>query len=145
MKIDENIRFMHLVEDLKSNGKLADYVQLANMLSTNKASISDIKSGRKKISIELLRRMKISYPEVNINWIIMGDGDMYCSNEIQEEQTTQNPTTPTDYLIDMIKEKDRIIREQAEEIGRLKELAKDTISSPHQISSLLETDVGIVH
>ena len=145
MKIDENIRFMHLVEDLKSNGKLADYVQLANMLSTNKASISDIKSGRKKISIELLRRMKISYPEVNINWIIMGDGDMYCSNEIQEKQTTQNPTTPTDYLIDMIKEKDRIIREQAEEIGRLKELAKDTISSSHQISSLLETDVGIVH
>lgn len=145
MKIDENIRFMHLVEDLKSNGKLVDYVQLANMLSTNKASISDIKSGRKKISIELLRRMKISYPEVNINWIIMGDGDMYCSNEIQEKQTTQNPTTPTDYLIDMIKEKDRIIREQAEEIGRLKELAKDTISSSHQISSLLETDVGIVH
>ena len=47
---DENLRFIELVEELKINGKIADYVQLASSLGTNKAGISDIKSGRKKIS-----------------------------------------------------------------------------------------------
>ena len=90
---DENLRFIELVEELKINGKIADYVQLASSLGTNKAGISDIKSGRKKISIELMRRMKLSYPEVNIEWVIMGVGDKFCTQSSQidiQKSPTQN-------------------------------------------------------
>ena len=48
---DENLRFIQFVEDLKATGKVADYVQLASILGTNKAGISDIKSGRKKFQL----------------------------------------------------------------------------------------------
>lgn len=72
---------MSIIDTLKNMGVINDYVQIASILETNKASISDIKSGRKKLSIEMLRRMKSSYPNVNIEYIIMGDGEMLRSDK----------------------------------------------------------------
>lgn len=123
---DENLRFIQLVEDLKATGKVADYVQLASILSTNKAGISDIKSGRKKISVELLRRMKLSYPSINLNWIIMGVGDMYCLDSGHD--TEPIAVTRDTLLVDFFKQfnpvleqKEEKLLQQAEEIGRLRE------------------------
>ena len=86
----ENIRFMEVVESLKGIGVINDYVQLAAILETNKAGISDIKSGRKKLSIEILRRLKLSYPSINIEWVIMGEGEMFHS-----QQQTAQPSVPS--------------------------------------------------
>lgn len=110
--MDENIRFIQVLDKLKKNGLLDDYVQAASILNTNKASISDIKSGRKKLSIEILRRMKLSYPMVSIEYIIMGVGDMF----IDEKSSTPEPADVNagNYLIEKI-------TQQAEEIGALKE------------------------
>lgn len=105
---------MEAIEYLKKIGVVNDYVQLATALETNKAGISDIKSGRKKLSIDILRRMKLSYPSLNIEWVIMGEGDMFLSQQA-------SPSTGfEDKLLNIIQEKDAIIREQAEEIGQLK-------------------------
>ena len=113
--MDENIRFIEVLDALKNTGRINDYVQAASTLGTNKAGISDIKSGRKKLSIELLRRMKISYPEINLEWVIMGEGNMFSS------QQPANTTGFENKLLDMLQNKDNIIREQAEEIGQLRE------------------------
>ena len=56
--MNENLRFIALIDDLKEQGLINDYVQIAKELGTNKAAISDIKAGRKKLSIDLLRRLK---------------------------------------------------------------------------------------
>ena len=73
--MEENIRFIQILDELKQKGEVADYVSVSTVLGTNKAGISDIKSGRKKLSIEMLRRLKSSYPNVNLEWIIMGVGE----------------------------------------------------------------------
>lgn len=123
MKFDENIRFMQLVEDLKIRGKVADYVQLANMLGTNKSGINDIKNCRKKISVELLQRMKSSYPDISFDWIIMGVGDMYTDNgQVESVLRQEDPTSTYKFLEEMIREKDKIIMGLSEKIGRLKEM-----------------------
>ena len=103
----ENLRFVQILDDLRKGGVIADYVEAASILETNKAGISDIKSGRKKLSVEMLRRLKLSYPSVNIDYIIMGEGEPFISDKpvVQQGETTM-------FL-------DRIA-EQAEEIGRLK-------------------------
>ena len=126
MLTDENLRFIQLVEDLKATGKVSDYVQLAAALGTNKAGISDIKSGRKKISVELLRRMKLSYPNNNLNWIIMGVGEMYCLDS--GPNTEPIAVTRDTLLVDFFKQfnpvleqKEEKLLQQAEEIGRLRE------------------------
>lgn len=103
----ENLRFVRILDDLRKGGIIADYVEAASILETNKAGISDIKSGRKKLSVEMIRRLKLSYQSVNIDYIIMGEGEPFISDKpvVQQGETSM-------FL-------DRIA-EQAEEIGRLK-------------------------
>lgn len=103
----ENLRFVQILDDLRKSGAIADYVEAASILETNKAGISDIKSGRKKLSVEMLRRLKLSYPSVNIDWIIMGEGEPFISDQPVSHQGD------TSMFLDRI-------AEQAEEIGRLK-------------------------
>lgn len=103
----ENLRFVQVLDDLKKGGAIADYVEAASILGTNKAGISDIKSERKKLSVEMLRRLKLSYPSVNIDWIILGEGEPFISDKPVAQQGD------TFMFLDRI-------AEQAEEIGRLK-------------------------
>lgn len=116
--MDENIRFINVIDELKAKGVIADYVQVAANLQTNKAGISDIKAGRKKLSIDLLRRMKLSYPNVNIEWVIMGEGEMFHTDTLASNKP-QMPELSS--LLALIREKEEIIREQDREIGRLEE------------------------
>lgn len=107
----ENLRFIGLIDELKRRGIVSDYVQVAAQLGTNKAAISDIKSGRKKLSVEIIRSLKISYPTISVEWIIMGEGEPFI-----ETTTEKNITQLGDTTIFLDK-----ISEQAEEIGQLKE------------------------
>ena len=106
--MEENIRFIQILDELKAQGQITDYVQAASILGTNKAGISNIKSGRKKLSIELLRSLKYSYPNISIDWIIMGTGDAFITMKEKQETTDAHLFVQT-------------ITQQAEEIGRLKE------------------------
>lgn len=91
--MDENFRFIQVLDGLKEKGIITDYVQAANTLGTNKAGISDIKSGRKKLSIELLRRLKLSYPNINIEWIIMGEGDIFVTPKTNNSNNSVSETS----------------------------------------------------
>lgn len=107
--MDENFRFIAIIDSLRAQGVINDYVQVARELQTNKAAISDIKSGRKKLSIEMLRRLKLSYPTCNVEWVITGEGEPF----INAESNRINSSPDTIVFINKISE-------QAQEIGRLK-------------------------
>jgi hypothetical protein len=92
----ENLRFVQILDILKEKGVISDYVQVASVLKTNKAAISDIKGQRKKLSIELLRRLKLSYPEVNLEWVIMGSGSPFG------DSNNDNPSLSSIELIEKI-------------------------------------------
>lgn len=115
--MDENLRFIALLDELKAQGLISGYVAVAEQLGTNKAAISDIKGCRKKLSLDLLRSLKSSYPQVNLNWVILGEGSMF----VGAEQAARPSEAVNKSLVEMIANKDVTIREQAEEIGRLKE------------------------
>ncbi len=108
--MDENLRFITLIDGLREQGLINDYVQAARELGTNKAAISDIKAGRKKLSIELLRNLKNSYPSCSVEWVVTGEGTPFI-----EPQSPKN--TPDLQNTELFINK---ITEQAEEIGRLK-------------------------
>lgn len=124
--MDENLRFMTIVDALKSQGIINDYVQLASSLETNKAAISDIKSGRKKLSIEMLRRLKSSYPSCNIEWVITGKGEPFIA---EREEPSHNTKEEIKIFIDKISE-------QAQEIGRLKERIRQLEHSQRESISI---------
>ena len=126
----ENLRFVQILDMLKEKGVISDYVQVASVLETNKAAISDIKGQRKKLSIDLLRRLKLSYPEVNLEWVIMGSGSPFG------DSSNDNPSLSS---IELIEKNSK----QAEEIGCLKERIRQmTIEKEKHVSDVCTSNIA---
>lgn len=94
------------------------------------------------IGTDKLEKILSIYPEISPNWLLMGIGEMIITKRTPENPNVQEPTNnehkdnknqtlgqdipPSilDRLLNTIAEKDVIIREQAEELGRLREQIK---------------------
>ena len=91
------------------------------------------------ITEDVITKFFATYPQVNIEWLMTGEGDMLKTKRTSEIPQAQEPTNSEhkdnknqplaqdipplilDRLLNTIAEKDAIIREQAEELGRLRE------------------------
>ena len=49
----------------------------AETLKIERSTLSHIKSERSKPSLELVRKVLLSYPKVSSDWLIMGEGSMF--------------------------------------------------------------------
>tara|TARA_B100000131_G_scaffold318644_1_gene362925 strand:+ start:1313 stop:1609 length:297 start_codon:yes stop_codon:yes gene_type:complete len=65
----ERLKKWMKIEGLKSS-------QLADLIGSNRATISHILSGRNKPSIDFLDKLLNNYPDLNANWLITGVGNM---------------------------------------------------------------------
>ncbi|WP_418549348.1 transcriptional regulator [Parabacteroides goldsteinii] len=125
--MSETIRFFKIVDALKKQKELTDYVELATILNTNKAGVSDIKQGRKKLSIGNIRSLKLSYPNINVDYIIMGEGEMFIApsaNIAPVEVQSQNESPVIDKFFSTLEKKDQRIEELLKENVRLEERLK---------------------
>ncbi|WP_302536094.1 transcriptional regulator [Phocaeicola coprophilus] len=93
-----------------------------------------VNSISKSIGIDKVSLILEKYPNINIEWLLTGKGDMLKTKHTLEscmpdnesisnkEAAKQNFSTSfIDKLFAIINDKENTIREQAEEIGRLKE------------------------
>lgn len=128
--MDENFRFMAILDEFKRQGLIKDYVAAAEVLGVNKAAISDIKAGRKKLSIALLRSMKLSYPQIDVSWVVTGIGDMFISDK---------PPVFSTEGIGLLVER---VAAQGEEIGRLKTELAETKKHAERLAGLVNTDAS---
>lgn len=69
------------------------------------------------IGTDKLENILNIYPDISPAWLLKGEGNMILTGEVS--QPTQEPAST--YLLNMVNEKDLTIREQAEEIGELRE------------------------
>lgn len=88
------------------------------------------------ITEDVITKFFATYPEINIEWLMTGRGDMQKTNHTSKLPTSDNEGLPrikdneketakqensTDILLSIIQDKDNTIREQAIEIGQLRE------------------------
>jgi transcriptional regulator with XRE-family HTH domain len=64
--------------------------QFADMINVQRSSISHLISGRNKPSLEFIQKMLNTFPDINTDWLIFGNGTM-----IQGEKTNQNKIVPS--------------------------------------------------
>lgn len=105
----ENERFNLLVENLAKGNKAA----FAKALGVRASTISDIVGGRmNKPSFDILVKLVNAYPEVNLLWLLTGDGVMTIGDS--DEPNTENLKR----LAGTVNEKANMVREaQAEYIS----------------------------
>lgn len=53
----------------------------AEKLGIQKSSVSHLLSGRNKPSFQFLSKLVKAFPEINLNWFITGDGDIFNKPE----------------------------------------------------------------
>ena len=64
--------------------------EFANMLGISPATISHLLSGRNNPSYEIISTINEKFPQISLEWLINGKGEMYNSAEIR----VQNPLSP---------------------------------------------------
>ena len=62
----------------------------ADLIGVNRATVSHILSGRNKPSVNFIDKMVRSFPDLNANWLVVGDGFMKKSDNIQEVQKSKD-------------------------------------------------------
>jgi transcriptional regulator with XRE-family HTH domain len=55
--------------------------QFADEIGVQKSSISHIISGRNNASLDFIQKVLLTYPEVNIEWLMFGKGPLFKTNE----------------------------------------------------------------
>ncbi len=84
---------MSIVDRLK---RYMDFIglastQFADVANIPRPTISQILNGRnRKISNEVIEKLHIGFPKLNIMWLLFGDGDM----ELRSENRTTDPQAP---------------------------------------------------
>ncbi len=86
--------------------------RFAEVMGIQRSGISHLLAGRNKPSFEFIQRMMTAYPDINIEWLILGKGRPYKSDrpgaekmpendvltESPEEETPQEPNLFSDRL-----------------------------------------------
>jgi len=58
---------------------------LGELLKLGKAGIAHIEAGRQNLSIEQLKQLMLLYPELNLYWLVAGQGEMYNNTQAGQE------------------------------------------------------------
>ena len=56
--------------------------QFADQIGVQKSSISHIISGRTNASLDFIQKVLLTYPEVNMDWLMFGKGPLFRSDDI---------------------------------------------------------------
>lgn len=80
-----------IFELMKMVGK--NPTDFATTIEISPAVLSSIKSGRTKPTLFLVEKIKSVYPNVNVNWLITGEGEMFMDRE-QGELAVNNEAKP---------------------------------------------------
>ena len=78
-RIDQSIRLKQLIKALNLNQP-----SFAKSLGMTQPNISRMISGRSSISVEILNRITDRYKQVNLHWLLTGDGEMFLGGAPQE-------------------------------------------------------------
>ena len=143
--MDIRDRFFKAYEYLKENGKIDSLQSLGDIIGTNKAGVSDLKHGRKKISIEHVVSMINSYTEINCLWILTGKGEMINEVDFQTKQPNiKNATAAEEKSIDNLDIHLELILMQKNEITRLKKELADTRTKVKESASRSDLESAAV-
>ena len=78
-----------LLRLMKSEGLTSS--RLAEILGTGASNISHIISGRSKPGYDLLRKILLSFPQINPDWFLLDDETMYRSDETPIREQPVSP------------------------------------------------------
>ena len=116
-----NARFLAVISYLLDNGMAKSKGELAEILGIKPSKFSEILNERMMAGTDLLAIICSSYPQISSYWLLTGEGSMLRPSAVGEPEPREAmPLATTPSIQPQFESLIATIREQAEEIGRLK-------------------------
>ena len=71
-----NQRFKEIADELKNQRKVYTYADLARILDVPRGDLSQMMSGKRKVSKRCVSNLLANFPEINEDWLTTGEGEM---------------------------------------------------------------------
>lgn len=120
-------RFIEAYNRLLSLGKTSDKKDFAGKIGVSPSMVTEISKGRSSVGLTAIQNIVLEFG-VSADWILTGRGDVFSSEsekvvDMQKQAigVQQPPSNTLDTFLTMIKDKDSLIMELSEEVGRLRE------------------------
>lgn len=132
-------RFNALVKALGHN--ISSFARALGYARSDK--LYNIQKGKYYPSFEILDDITKNFVSVNADWLITGRGDMFLTSNQNMESGEVERKPIEEHLLELIKEKDAKIEEQAKQIGRL-EAENEMLKAENKIlkKDVRSTDAG---
>ena len=106
-RIDQSIRLKHLIKALNLNQP-----SFAKSLAMTQPNISRMISGRSSISVEVLNRITDRYKQVNLHWLLTGEGAMFlgAEPEIKDDITPPKSKGRLEELEERVERVEEVLR-----------------------------------
>lgn len=116
--MEKQERLQAAYEYLRSRGKVHTQKDVASAMKATRQNVSSALKGKERfLTDSFLRRFNIAFGEpFNIDWLISGEGEMLATPSILPAEKKPEQQEPQG-VAEMLK----VICQQAEEIGRLKQ------------------------
>ena len=117
-KKEVSFRFIEAFNALLEKGLVSDKRDFASKLGISASMITEISKGRSSVGTSAIQNI-VAFFNIDANWLLIGQGEMFMdeahTSGFIKDDTENNPFQPIiTQLLDNIKE-------QAEEIGQLRE------------------------
>lgn len=122
----ENSRLFEIVDELKRLERLLDDKSLAEIAGIQRSTLSMIRNGKQRVSLELLRTLKVHFPDISLDYIIVGTGQPFIVDAMTgtPHSGSDNPNSVIAMLLDQLKS-------VTEENGALKRDLSERKSGKH--------------
>ncbi len=112
-QIEQSLRLQKLIKALNLNQS-----SFAESLGVTQPNISKIISGKNQVSVEVLNRIARVYRQVNLHWLLTGDGEMFFEKSSQADEGPPNIVEGKGTLAERLERLEEIARELVKDFGK---------------------------
>lgn len=85
----DNNRFAELIEYLITNKIVRNQQEFVEKIGSDKSTVSQIKNRKLPITNSILDKIKNAFPNISVNWLITGEGEMLLDQDFQDKECSE--------------------------------------------------------
>ena len=74
-----NQRLKEIVDELKNQRRVYSYADFARIVDIPRGDLSQMMSGKRKVSKRCVSNLLTNFPEINEKWLNIGEGEMFIN------------------------------------------------------------------
>lgn len=82
-----NQRLKEIVDELKNQRKVYSYADFARIVDIPRGDLSQMMSGKRKVSKRCVSNLLANFPEINEKWLNIGEGEMLVQPSYSQDNS----------------------------------------------------------